>query len=357
MNPAINFHIFLMHCFCCLRKMPQLVTITFLAIVITGSTSTAQDTTFAVSEIPEKKQSGASKHGFHKPLQDTSLHYPYNKNRVKLVAISNITAYGALMAGLYNAWYKNYPQTSLHSFNDIKEWKQIDKIGHVYSAYIESKISMEMWRWTGIERKKRIWIGGLSGLFYQTVIETLDGFSSQWGWSWGDFAANVAGSGMFIAQELAWDEQRIQMKWSFYRKNYADASLNRRSAEIFGKTTLERLLKDYNGQTYWLSANLRSFFPGSRIPSWLQVSVGTGAEGLFGANRNLSTDKFGNITFDRRDLKRYRQWYLAPDIDLTKIKTRKKGIRFALNLLNVIKIPAPSLEFSNGSFKWNWLHF
>jgi hypothetical protein len=96
-----------------------------------------------------------------------------------------------------------------------------------------------MWRWTGISRKKRLWIGGLSGVYYQTVIETLDGFSSQWGWSWGDFAANIAGSGMFIAQELAWDEQRIQMKWSFYRKHYKDASLNSRSAEIFGKSTSE----------------------------------------------------------------------------------------------------------------------
>lgn len=360
MNPVMHFPVFLMHCFFCTRVNQLLINNTFRAVLlicITGSTARSQDSILPVKQSPVINQYASNIKPNTYKVPDTSLHYPYNKKRVKLVAVSNITAYGVLMAGLYNAWYKNYPQTSLHSFNDIKEWKQIDKIGHVYSAYIESKISMEMWRWTGIDRKKRIWIGGLSGLFYQTVIETLDGFSSQWGWSWGDFAANVAGSGMFIAQELAWDEQRIQMKWSFYRKNYTDPSLDLRSAEIFGKTTLERLLKDYNGQTYWLSTNLRSFFPRSKIPAWLQVSVGTGAEGLFGANRNLSTDKYGNITFDRRDLKRYRQWYLAPDIDLTKIKTRKKGIRFALNLLNVIKIPAPSLEFSNGSFKWNWLHF
>ena len=360
MNPVMHFLVFLTHCFYRSRKTPvkwNFAVLALLGICITGSTVRAQDSTLFLTDYTVNTLPTVPVRNLNVLLPDTTLHYPYNKKRVKLVAVSNITAYSALMAGLYNAWYKNYPQTSLPSFNDIKEWKQIDKNGHVYSAYIESKISMEMWRWTGIERKKRIWIGGLSGLFYQTVIETLDGFSSQWGWSWGDFAANVAGSGMFIAQELAWDEQRIQMKWSFYRKNYADASLNNRSAEIFGKTTLERLLKDYNGQTYWLSTTLRSFFPGARIPAWLQVSVGTGAEGLFGANRNLSTDKYGNITFDRRDLKRYRQWYLAPDIDLTKIKTRKKGIRFALNLLNVIKIPAPSLEFSNGSFKWNWLHF
>ena len=53
----------------------------------------------------------------------------------------------------------------MHSFNDIGEWKQIDKIGYAYSAYAESKASMELWRWTGIDRKKRIWIGGMSGAF------------------------------------------------------------------------------------------------------------------------------------------------------------------------------------------------
>ena len=283
--------------------------------------------------------------------------YPYNKTRVKIIALSNIAGYGAFMAGLYSTWYKDYPQTHFHAFNDIGEWKGIDKIGHAYSAYAESKSSMELWRWTGISRKKRIWLGGLSGAVYQTVIETLDGFSSEWGWSWGDFGANIIGSGLFTAQELAWDQQRIQFKWSLHRKHYSDASLNKRSDDIFGKSTAERFLKDYNGQTYWLSANLKSFFPRSRIPAWLQLSIGTGAEGLFGANENTGVDKFGNVIFNRPDIKRYRQWYLAPDIDLTKIKTKKKAIRLVLNILNIVKFPTPSLEFSNGSFKWNWISF
>ncbi|HMJ46392.1 MAG TPA: hypothetical protein VK498_03640, partial [Ferruginibacter sp.] len=68
-------------------------------------------------------------------------------------------------------------------------------------------------------------------------------------------------------------------------------------------------------------------------------------------------DKNGNTTFSRTDIKRYRQWYIAPDIDLTKIKTRKKGFRIALDLLNIVKFPAPSLEYSNSKIKWNWVHF
>ncbi len=279
------------------------------------------------------------------------------KRRIKIVATANVLGYSAAMAGLYHAWYKDYPQGNFHVFNDIREWKQMDKFGHVYSAYAESKASMELWRWTGMSRQKRIWLGGMSGAMYQTAIEVLDGFSTEWGWSWGDFAANIAGSGMLVAQELAWDEQRIQVKWSFHRKRYSDPALNQRSDDLFGSSSPERFLKDYNGQTYWLSTTLKPFLPGHRIPAWLQLSLGTGAEGMFGGYENIGKDKAGNITFSRPDIKRYRQWYLAPDIDLTKIKTNKKGIRLALQLLNVFKFPTPSLELSRGKLSWNWIHF
>lgn len=279
------------------------------------------------------------------------------QRRVRIIAGANIVGYSAAMVGLYHAWYKNYPQSSFHFYNDINEWKGIDKIGHVYSAYAESKASMELWRWTGISRKKRIWIGGMSGAMYQTAIEVLDGFSDEWGWSWGDFAANIAGSGLLVAQELAWDEQRIQMKWSFNRKRYDDPQLNERSDELFGKGLAERILKDYNGQTYWLSTSLKPFFPNSKIPAWLQISVGTGAEGMFGGFENIRKDDAGLVTFNRQDIARRRQWYLAPDVDLTKIKTNRKGIKVALQILNIIKFPTPSLAYSAGGFKWNWLHF
>lgn len=279
------------------------------------------------------------------------------KKRVRLVAIGNITAYSGVMIGLNAAWYANYPRSSFHFFDDNKEWLQVDKVGHLYSAYIESRASMEMWRWTGISRKKRIWLGGLSGAVYQTVIETLDGFSAEWGWSWGDFSANILGSGLLIGQELAWDDQRIKLKFSFHQNDYGSTQLNQRADQIFGKSASERLLKDYNAQTYWASVNLKPFFPKSNLPEWLSVAIGYGAEGLFGAEENIGRDKQGNVTFDRTDIPRYRQWFLSPDIDFSKIKTKKKAVRLLLTVLSAFKFPAPSLEFSQGSFHFNWIHF
>lgn len=280
------------------------------------------------------------------------------KKRIKLIAGVNIVGYGASMIGLYSDWYSNYPQSSFHFFNDNNEWKQIDKVGHAYSAYVESSGSMELWRWTGMKRKQRIWFGGLSGIAYQTIIETLDGFSKEWGWSWGDFSANVFGSGLLISQELAWDEQRIHMKFSFHKKNYGALDLDKRADDLYGKSWTERMIKDYNGQTYWLSANLHAFMPQSNLPHWLNVAVGYGAEGMFGAVNNVASDEHGNITFDRRDITRYRQFYIAPDIDLTKIKTRHTLIRLALVALNSFKFPTPSIEYnSKGQFAFHLIHF
>lgn len=287
----------------------------------------------------------------------TILSPAQKKKRIWIVATGNVVGYSTAMIGLYSAWYKNYPQSGFHSFNDFPEWKQVDKVGHLYSAYAESRGSMELWRWTGIDRKKRIWLGGMSGAFYQTVIEVLDGFSAEWGWSWSDFGANIIGSGTLIAQEMAWDDQRIKLKFSFHRKTYDDPQLNQRSDELFGKSDPSRYLKDYNGQTYWASINLKPFFPGSKLPSWLSLAVGYGAEGMFGGTENMMKDASGNITFNRPDIKRYRQWYLAPDIDLSKIKTKSKALNFVFTFLSAFKFPTPSLEFSNGKFKAHLIHF
>ena len=104
-------------------------------------------------------------------------------------------------------------------------------------------------------------------------------------------------------------------------------------------------------------AKFKSFFPKTKLPGWFSVAVGYGAEGMFGARSNVAKDKNGNIIFDRSDIKRYRQLYLAPDIDLNKIKTKKKAVRFILSALNAFKFPAPTLEFSNGSLKGHWIYF
>lgn len=231
----------------------------------------------------------------------------------------------------------------------------MDKIGHLWTTYNTSRANTALWKWAGMSDKTSVLLGSGSSLLYLLSIEYLDGRSAEWGWSWGDVIANLSGSILFASQQLGWKEQKIQFKFSSHKNNYG-YSLDARANELFGRTLPERLLKDYNAQTYWLSFNLNSLFKAD-VPPWLNISFGYGSQGMFGGYENIAYDKNGNITFDRRDIKRYRQWYLSPDMDLTKIKTNSKLIRSALFVLNAVKIPAPSLEFANNRIKWNWLHF
>lgn len=283
--------------------------------------------------------------------QDTTFQ---PKKRIAVVAGLNAAAYTGSLIALNEAWYKGYAKTSFHTFDDSKEWMQVDKAGHAWAAYTIGKYSADIWQWAGLPHKKAVWVGGLSGAGYLTIIELLDAHSERWGWSWADMGANVLGSGLFISQELTWKEQRIQFKFSAYPKSY-DASIRPRIDDLFGKSLPEKLLKDYNAQTYWLSFNLKSFIPESRLPAWLNVSIGYGADGMLGGFENKWTNSDGSIA-TRYDIERRRQFYLSPDIDLTKIKTNKKAVRTLLNLLNSIKIPAPTLELSKGKLKGHWLH-
>ncbi len=273
---------------------------------------------------------------------------PSNK-RIAFVA----GAHAALWVGSYwalnEAWYADYPKTSFHFFNDNREWNQVDKAGHLWTTYQVSRLSAALWKWSGCNQRTSTWLGGLSGIAYQSIIEIQDGFSSKWGFSWGDMAANVTGAALFVSQQLGWQDQRIVIKMGYWPYDYNMPDLVNRRNQLFGKSTAERLLKDYNSQSFWISANLQSFFPNSKLPTWLNIAAGYKSEGMLGGFENKWTDKEGN-PFDRTDIARVRRFFIAPDIDLTRIRTNSKWVRSILSVLNVIKIPAPALEW-NGKGK------
>jgi hypothetical protein len=267
----------------------------------------------------------------------------YQPKRGKIIAIGLGSAYAGSIGLLSEAWYKDYPKSSFHFFNDNKEWQQMDKLGHMGSAYYLGRWCSGLFRWTGTSSEKAAWLGAGSGYLYLLTVEVLDGFSSNWGFSSGDLIANTAGSALFLAQEIGWHDQRITFKMSYHESGLAKYRTN-----TLGENFPERVLKDYNGQTYWLSANIHSFLPSeSKFPSWLNIAFGYGADGMIGANVN-------EMQYNGKEVpqfERVRQFYLAPDIDLTKIKTKSKFMRSAFRLFGFIKFPAPALEFrSNG--KW-----
>jgi uncharacterized protein YfiM (DUF2279 family) len=283
-------------------------------------------------------------------VYDSFAGMPFNKKRLAVVLSSEAVLYGGSLVGLNELWYKDYPRSSFHFFDDNDEWMQMDKIGHLTTSYYIGRVGIGFMNWTGMKRKKAIWFGGMLGSLYQTTIEVLDGYSSEWGFSAGDFAANTAGSLLCVGQQLAWDEQRIVLKFSFMQSKYS-----RFRPDVLGNTLTENILKDYNGQTYWLSVNPSSFMSsGTKFPKWLNIAVGYGADGMTGGSFNPPyIDANGSQVYNER----YRQFYLSLDVDLTRIKTRSKVLKTIFYAVGYLKIPAPALEFNKFSVKGNLLGF
>ncbi len=267
----------------------------------------------------------------------------YNKSRVNIAGYTTTGLYAVSMAGLYQLWYKDYELEGFHFFNDNNEWLQIDKGGHIINTYWSGKMGYDVCRWAGMSNKKSTWMGGNLGYVFLASIEVFDGFSSGWGFSTGDIVANTIGAATFISQQLIWQEQRIEWKISFHPSPYA-----KYRPDEFGNGFVQQVFKDYNGHTFWLSANISSFLlQSSSFPKWLNVSLGYGADGLTGGSANVSEYKGKPIPSFRRT----RQYYIAPDINLARIKTRSKFLHFVLGATRFIKFPLPALEY-NDKGKW-----
>lgn len=251
-------------------------------------------------------------------------------------------------AALSQLWYSDYEKSDFHFINDNAEWMQMDKAGHAFSTYHLSNQSANLFKWSGMNQRKSSIYGAATGFVFVSAIEIFDGFSQEWGASLGDLGANFGGTALFIGQELLWREQRITPKFSFHKTPYASVR-----PEVLGSSMSEQIFKDYNGQTYWLSANLRSFFKGSEfIPKWFNVAFGYGATGMVtGENDPV------NLVF-LPEKGQLRQYYFSFDADLTKIRTNSHLLKTIFSVVNTIKIPAPTIEVNGrGSVKIHALYF
>jgi len=270
-----------------------------------------------------------------------------NHKRLNFVSYSLPALYAVSMSGLYFAWYKAYPQSSFHFHNDNSEWLQMDKVGHGVTAYQVGRYGYDVFRWAGMPEKKAIWIGGSVGFAFLFTVEIFDGFSAEWGASPGDLIANAAGTGLFIGQQLLWKEQRISLKFSYHATDYRQYNPN-----LLGSNSIESILKDYNGQTYWLAVNPKSFLPeSSKFPSWLDLAFGYNAEGMVGG---INPADFNPVPhFNPR-----RVWLFSPDINLRKIPTKSKGLKFVLTALSFIKVPLPAIAYDKqDNFQFHWIYF
>lgn len=263
-----------------------------------------------------------------------------NRARLNAFITSSSLVYTGALVGLNELWYKNAPRQSFQFFNDNTEWNQVDKLGHFMSSFQIASVTQRCLRWSGVPKKKSDLFGALTGFITLAPIEVLDGYSARYGASSGDLIANAMGPLLFYSQQKLWDDIRIFPKFSYRNTRYAPLR-----PEILGDDLVSRVLKDYNGQTYWLSVDVDKFV---RFPKGINLAIGYGAESMVFAR------EYQNL---ENGYQPYRQWYFSLDPDLTAIPTNSKTLKTILFFANMIKLPSPTVELYGSKVRFRTFGF
>lgn len=246
---------------------------------------------------------------------------------------------------LHQIWYKEYQNTQFHFFNDAKSWLQMDKLGHTYTANKLSEAFYNTYKWAGMNNRKSAILGSSLGLGFQTTLEVMDGFSSGWGFSWSDMTANTIGSLSFLLQQLKLKENKFLLKFSYHATNYADIR-----PEVLGANFSEQFLKDYNGQTYWISFSPNLLF--KKVPNWMCLSLGYSVDGKLVGDKEYYYDPISN-----KDYYSNRQYLLSLDIDFSKLPIKKVWLKKIVKQFNYLKIPFPALMITSKSTSFKGIYF
>lgn len=250
---------------------------------------------------------------------------------------------------LNNTWYKGKDRVPFHFYNDNRGYLQVDKFGHMFGGYVYSYAGYHGLLELGATRKEALIFGSTLGFVLQFPIEIMDGLHEGYGFSWGDVAANTMGSVLVLGQELAFGGQLVRYKFSYREPEYPPHLKG-----FYGQTYMTRLLKDYNGHTYWLTLPLNKVVLRQKLPPWISLAFGYGANGMYGEFENIAT--FNGTAVPETE--RYRQFLLSPDIEWSRIKTESKFLKLVFHGMSFIKVPLPALEYtSKGRFKGHWLYY
>jgi hypothetical protein len=203
-----------------------------------------------------------------------------------------------------------------------------------------------------------MWWAAGAGFSYQFIVEVMDGFSTAWGFSNTALAANAIGTRTFLAQQLAWKEQRIQLKYSFSTSNLTKmyGPEGDRARNLYGSSIFEQWLKDYNDQTYWASFNLWSLFgKPEHFPKWINLATGYSTNNLLGGHSNTWTTSVETIITSSRV--RQRQYLFSLDVDFSRVNL-PRSLKWINPISGLIKFPFPALELnSQKGAKGHWIYF
>lgn len=276
---------------------------------------------------------------FYKPLHPNDT----TKAEIKKLFIKSAIIYTTVNTYLYFSWYKNQNLTCFHLYNDLNEWYQIDKVGHSFTSFWINDYLYKNLSKKHQQKTKILLYSSLLSFFLISTIEIYDAFGEGWGFSCYDIIANFTGNCLYFINNL-YLKNTINLKFSYHFTEYY--KYNKR---LLGSNYAERIIKDYNGQTYWLSIDFSKVISG--FPSYLNVSFGYSIDGLIRAKKKDYT------IIDLQKFNPQRQYFLSLDINPRKIKVNNKVLKYFLSVFNIIKFPFPALELKSNKILINYIYF
>lgn len=269
----------------------------------------------------------------------------------KKIIVLFFIAYAFGLLWLSSTWYNSY--TTFHFFDDFFEWEYLDKVGHFFTSFY---LGLFLYKSLGNPlnlnssvQKKWICFGGFALLF---PIEILDGFSMNYGASVFDLAANLFGS-IFCFYHI--DNKivsSIHPKFSFHSTAFAILR-----PEMLGVNFAQQIVKDYNGQTYWLSVDINSLLGRKLLPNWLLLTIGYGAEGLLGGHDNVWQNAVGK-TINYSNIARTKRFFISVDLNATVLRSKSRFFSYLFAPFVLLKFPAPAIEINEErGVVFHWIYF
>lgn len=269
----------------------------------------------------------------------------------KILPVWFVTLYALLLLWLSFTWYNSY--TSFHFFDDLLEWEYLDKIGHFIASFY---IGLLLYNSFGDPQNlnssaRRKWIC-FTGFALLLPIEILDGFSMNYGASVFDLAANLIGSIFCYTYTSYQIASAIAPKFSFHPTAFAIMR-----PDMLGANFAQQVVKDYNGQTYWLSIDINSIVGRKVIPDWLLLSAGYGAEGLLGGHDNVWQNSEGRV-IDYSNISRTKRFFISVDLNTPVLRSKNKLFGYLFAPFVLLKFPAPAVEINaERGIIFHWIYF
>ena len=190
--------------------------------------------------------------------------------------------------------------------------------GHFCGGYFVSYVSEQALIASGVSYKLAPIYGAIAGLGYQTYVEVLDGYGTDFSLSPFEVYAQTLGCVYFAASQYCRTLQDLSPKFNYYPSSW------------FGdqpKAGSQTPIDDYSAWNFWISADIKDLTGRGFWPSWLNIAGGYGA-------RNLD------------DPGETRVITLALDYDLVKIlPDGSPGWNWFRQTLDFVKLPAPGIEW------------